>query len=84
MGSALKIIQIALALVPYIIETVKAVEVSGNGPAKKDAVIAIVSAGIDSFAPELGVSSDKVQGFISKVIDLVVGLLNKVGVFKKA
>jgi hypothetical protein len=83
MGNVLKIIQLALALVPQIIETVKAIEIPGNGLAKKDAVLSIVISAIKMFAPDLGVKIEQVSGFVSSVIDIVVGLLNASGVFSK-
>jgi len=82
MGNFLKIIQVALGIVPMIIELIKAIEIPGNGLAKKDAVLAIVAAAISTFAPELGVKVDTIGRFVSQVIDIVVGLLNMAGVFK--
>ena len=83
MSNVLKIIQLALGLVPQIIETVKAIEIPGNGLAKKDAVLSIVTAAIKVFAPDLGVKVEQVTSFVSSVIDIVVGLLNASGVFAK-
>lgn len=82
MSNFLKIIQLALGIVPFVIEMVKAIEIPGNGIAKKDAVLEIVTAAITTFSPELGVKVDTIGRFISQVIDIVVTLLNAAGVFK--
>lgn len=82
MQNFLKIIQLALGIVPFIIETVKAIEIPGNGLAKKDAVLQIVTAAITTFSPELGVKVETIGKFVSQVIDIVVTLLNAAGVFK--
>jgi hypothetical protein len=50
--------------------------------AKKDAVLAIVTAAISTFSPELGVKVETIGKFVSQVIDIVVTLLNVTGVFK--
>ena len=84
MGNLLRIIQLALGLVPAIIETVKAIELPGSGLQKKDAVIEIVTAAIKTFAPEYGVKIETISAFVSQTIDIVVTLLNISGVFKKA
>ena len=82
MANFLKIIQLALGIVPMIIDMVKAIELPGNGLAKKDAVLQIVVAAITTFSPELGVKVDTIGKFVSQVIDIVVTLLNAAGVFK--
>jgi hypothetical protein len=82
MGNFLKIIQLALGIVPMVIELVKAIELPGNGLAKKDAVLQIVTAAITTFSPEMGVKVETIGRFVSQTIDIVVTLLNAAGVFK--
>lgn len=82
MGNVFKILPLILGLVPQIIDTIKAVEVPGNGIAKKNAVLEIVTTAITMFAPDLGVKVEMVSAFASSVIDIMVGLLNASGVFK--
>jgi len=84
MANFLKVIQLALGLVPMIIDMVKAIELPGSGLAKKDAILKIVSTAITMFSPELGVKVETIGAFVSQVIDVVVTLLNATGVFKKS
>lgn len=84
MSSILLALQLALGLVPSIIDTVKAIETPGNGADKAATVINIVKTGISELAPDLQskIGVDKLTSFVSKTIDIIVGFLNKVGVFK--
>ena len=85
MASTLLAIQLVLGLIPSIMATIQAIETPGNGPDKAATVVQIVLAGLESVSPDLAakVGLDKVQVFIAKAIDILVGFLNKVGVFKK-
>ncbi len=83
MQNILNVFRLAMALVPLIVETVKAVEIPGNGADKSAAVLQIVLAGLDGIAPDLAqlFGIDKLTSFINKVINIVVALLNKAGIF---
>lgn len=79
-------IQMALSIVPQIIALVKAVELPGNGPAKLAAVIEIVKAAYAMIPPELAqaIGIEKVEAFVTKVVSVVVALLNKAKVFESS
>lgn len=78
-------LQLAIGLVPQIIELVKAVELPGNGAAKFEAVIAIIKAAYQIIPEELAhaVGLEKVEAFVARVVPIIVTLLNATGVFKK-
>ena len=84
MKQTLQAIQLAMALVPAILDAIRAIEIPGNGADKASAVVQIVLAALDSLAPDLAaaVGLDKVTAFIHKAIDILVAFLNKVGIFK--
>lgn len=86
MGTIIAVVRLALALVPEIIATIRAVELPGSGTAKAQAVVDLVKAALDLVPDELAklVKLDKIEGFVRKVIDIVVSLLNAAGVFKKS
>jgi hypothetical protein len=85
MGNIINALKIAVALVPVIIETVKAIEVPGHGADKAATVVAVITAAFEELAPDvkatLGI--DHIQAFTTRIIDIVVAFLNKVGVFNK-
>jgi len=72
------ILLIVLQLLPSIIETITAIEKAFPGPglgeAKKDLIIDVIK--------DSGGDSKELISSITKVIDLVVTVLNKLGVFK--
>lgn len=78
-------LQLAIGLVPQIIELVKAVELPGNGAQKLATVIEIVKAAWQLIPDELGhaVGLDKVEAFVAKIVPVIVQLLNAAGVFRK-
>lgn len=81
---ALAYIQLAIGIIPMIIELVKAVEIPGNGPAKLAAVVELVKAAYslipEDVAKALGI--DKLETFVTKVVNIIVSFLNSTGVFK--
>ena len=85
MGNIIKIIQLALAIIPGIIELVKAIELPGNGADKAAVVLALAKAALELVPDDLAklIGLDKVEGFIGRVIDIVVGFMNTIGAFKK-
>lgn len=81
---AIGYLTIALSIVPMIIEMVKAVELPGNGPAKLATIIEIVKAAWGLIPEEAAkaIGLDKIEVFVTKVVNVVVLLLNAAGVFK--
>ena len=79
-------VRLALGIVPELIALIKAVELSGNGAAKATAVAELVKAALNLVPEELVkiVHIDKIDGFVRRAIDVVVGLLNAAGAFKKS
>jgi hypothetical protein len=82
---ALAIVQIAMGIIPQIIELVKAVEVGGHGPEKADAVGKLIKAALELMPETLRTSLgiDRIEAFATRVITIVVSFLNAVGVFQK-
>jgi hypothetical protein len=78
-------LQLAIGIVPQIIELVKAVELPGNGAAKFAAVIEIVKAAWELIPDEVAavIGLQKVEAFVAKVVPIIVTLLNAAGIFKK-
>jgi hypothetical protein len=72
-------------LIPKIIEMVKAVELPGNGADKLAIIVNFVHTAFEELAPELlsVISGDKIKAFTVRVVGIIVGFLNKVGVFAK-
>jgi len=86
MGSIINTIRLLLGIIPALIELIKAIELPGNGADKAAAIIAIIKAAFEVIPGELKeiIGLDHVEAFVRKVIDIVVGFLNKVGVFKNS
>lgn len=89
MGDALKkallYFQLALGIVPQIIELVKAVELPGNGAAKLATVIDIIKAAFEIIPDEVKaiVGLPKIEAFVARIVPILVSLMNLAGVFKK-
>lgn len=89
MKTVIAMLQLALALIPAIIEAVKAIEaaitVPKSGPEKMklvlDAVLVAFDATKDIDLPK-GVSLSTVESIIEKLTSLVVGTFNRLGIFK--
>lgn len=77
-------IQIAISLVPHIIEVVKAVETPGFGPEKLALVVSTIKEAFNLLPSEVlqKIGADRLESFVVKVVGFVVTFLNKVGVFK--
>jgi hypothetical protein len=86
MNAILLALRTALGIIPQVIEVIKAVELPGNGADKAKVVLGIVEAAFDLLPGDvLGViDRNKIGAFVHRTLDLVVGLLNTAGVFKKA
>lgn len=82
----LTIIKTILALLPLILEAVKAIEAAlpegGQGAQKLALVRQAVQAGFDA-AGEVAVSFEAVWPALEKTVGAVVGLFNTVGTFGK-
>jgi hypothetical protein len=89
MSTLLLVLGLLPKLIPIVAETVVALETatadagSGQGTAKKDALLAGITEAVTVFAPEAGLDPAKVVQFVGKLTDVVVTLFNKIGVFKK-
>ena len=83
---ALSILQIALGIVPAVIDMVRAIEVPGNGQAKLKVIQDFIAAAFDMLPEDVKVliGGEKLKSFATTVIGLVVSFLNLVGGFKKA
>lgn len=85
MAGLLTTLSIAAKILPIIFELVKVAEAqiseAGVGASKKDLVLGIIEAANRELGEDLGISSEKLTSIASRLIDLVVGLLNKVGIF---
>jgi hypothetical protein len=82
---ALLYVQLAIGLIPSIVDLVKQFELPGNGPAKAQAVLEIVKATWlivpEEVQKQLGL--DKLEAFVTKVVPVIVTYLNAFGIFKK-
>lgn len=80
------IIRAVLALLPAIIDAIKALEnafpASGQGAEKLGAIRAIVEAGYNA-ASDAAVTFDKLWPALQSAIGAIVSLANSTGVFKK-
>ena len=85
MNNILLALRTALAIIPEVIAAIKAIEVPGNGAAKAAVVVQIIIEAFNLLPEEVlaAINLSKVAGFAQKVISIVVGFLNAVGVFKK-
>ena len=84
MGSIINTIRLLLGIIPMLIELIKVIELPGNGAEKASVIINLVKAAFELIPDELKslVGLDRVEGFIRRVIDIVVSFLNAVGEFK--
>ena len=80
MKTALQVVKVLIAVVPFIRVLMTQVEVPGNGAAKKEAVLAGLSGMIDKLPWEL---TDRTKEIVLDVagilIDIIVGVLNVLG-----
>lgn len=86
MSNFILALRTALAIIPEIINIIKALEVPGFGAEKLAAVVKIVLAAVDALPEELQkiIDASKFGAFIEKVVSIIVSLLNAVGIFKKS
>lgn len=84
MGNLLLALRTALAIIPQVIECIKAIEVPGNGAAKAAVIIKIIDAAFDLLPEEVKKVLDmsRVGQYAQKVVDLIVTFLNATGYFK--
>lgn len=75
---------LALSIVPQIIALVKSLELPGNGPLKLETLLEIVKAAYAFIPAEVAkaLGIEKLETFVTKVVSLVVALLNKAGIFQ--
>ncbi len=79
-GKAIEILRIIIALIPFIRQLIEAVEIPGNGTAKKAAVLEAVGGIIDNLPWEIADDvKESVLAIISGIVDLIVGILNLLG-----
>ncbi len=75
----LKYLQMIVAILPTIIDVIKKIEEiigGGNGAAKKDLVVSLVTAAV----PEE--NKAEINPVLGNVVDKVVGTFNALGIFK--
>ena len=84
MSTFITALKTMLALIPSILDIIKAIEVPGNGAAKLAAVTQIVLAAFEALPEEILklIGGDKISAFISKIVSILVTFLNAIGVFK--
>lgn len=80
MNAVLQTIIMALSLIPSVIKAIQSLEtlfpMSGAGKDKSDAVLAIVAAA--------GEGAQEMIPIVQKIINVLVPLCNKLGIFKKS
>lgn len=77
---ALKVIKVLLAIVPLVRKIMEQVEVPGNGPEKKAAVLAALGNTIDALPWEITPEvKETVLRIIGGLIDVIIGILNLMG-----
>jgi len=80
MKTAIQVVKVLVAVVPFIRVLMTQVEVPGNGADKKAAVLAGLSEAINKLPWDLTDSAKEiVLDIASVVIDIIVGVLNLVG-----
>ena len=83
----LTVLSVAAKILPVVIELVKVAEsqidLTGSGASKKELVLGIVNAGAAEVGEEMGLTPETLQSVIDRVIDVVVSIFNKIGLFKK-
>jgi hypothetical protein len=84
MTNILMTIALLIGIFKAVKEVVEAVEVPGNGEAKRTAVLEAVGAIYDAIPGSLPIARDAVLEFAGKVLEVWVVLNNLIGKFKKA
>ena len=84
MANILKLLGILGGIVPIILTLIKEFEVPGFGKEKKEAILKAIGIFYDTLAESspLPISKEKLLAVAGKLIDIVVGLFNLVGLFK--
>uniref|UniRef100_A0A6M3L0X9 Uncharacterized protein n=1 Tax=viral metagenome TaxID=1070528 RepID=A0A6M3L0X9_9ZZZZ len=82
MSKIMEILGILLGLIPIVVSLIKSFEVPGFGAEKKKAVLDAVGLLHDSLSIT-AISKEKLLGIVGGLCDIVVGLFNAVGWFKK-
>jgi hypothetical protein len=78
--------QLALGIVPQIVEVVKAIEVPGRGTEKLGVITALLQAAFDVLPDGLKaqIEANKIASFAVTVTRIVVDYLNATGVFARS
>jgi hypothetical protein len=81
----LRVLSFLLSIITLVINLVKEFEVPGFGAEKRQAVLDSVGLAYDTVlsVAKVKISKEKVLEFASAAIEIVVGLYNMTGVFKK-
>lgn len=81
----LKVLSFLVSILTMVINLVKEFEVPGFGEQKRQAVLDSVGLAYDTVSnvAKVKISKEKVLEFASAAIEIVVGLYNLTGVFKK-
>ena len=82
----IKVLMSLVGLLPAVIELMKAVEGPGHGAEKKAAVLNLISQAIDTAnsVANMGLPKDTIMAFVGQAIDVIAGLMNVIGTFRKA
>lgn len=83
--TALMVLQLAISLIPSIVELVKAVEIPGYGPDKFKLVVGAIRDAFDILPDDIKsqIGLNKVEDFAGKLVNRIVEFLNATGVFQK-
>lgn len=86
MKQTLMILQLALGIIPQIVEIVKAVEVPGHGAEKLNLVGALVEQAFTTLPSDIqeAIGATKIGNYARQIVGLIVPFLNITGVFTKA
>ena len=82
MGFIIKVIRLAVIILPLIVELVRAIEHKGEGAEKKKAVLALVAEMLSVAVAPVKVMT-KVMDIADHAIDIVVAVFNVTGEFDK-
>ena len=83
MAKIMEILGILVGLIPIVVGLIKSFEVPGFGAEKKKAVLGAVGLLYDSLSIT-AISKEKLLGIVGGLCDIIVGLFNVTGWFKRS
>ena len=88
MGKLIEAMKLVVALIPALIQVIKAfedgVDTPGNGTAKKEALMSIIRVILAAIKDYVTLPIETITNIADKAIDILVTLFNKTGIFKKS